>query len=214
MTEEQRNDRNLWGKDIFQSDEQDEPSLGDPLFDEEINEEVEALNKLDRQIEAEKSQEHPEVKTLKSEVVKLQRAIEEGRDKLIRAQAEMENIRRRSKIDVEKAHKFSLEQFSKELLPVIDSLEKALDSATEADRIHLEGIELTLKLFQEVLKKFGIKAIFPLHEPFDPMLHEAVSAIPNPEVEPHTVLQVFQKGYDLNGRLIRPAKVVVSQGTH
>ena len=210
MNEEKLSGKDLWNQDLFQSDEPRSKDLSDPLLDEEIQEEVDELNKLDQQ--AETSEQKAEREKVQREITQLQKAIEDSRDKLIRAQAEMENIRRRAQLDVEKAYKFSLEQFVKELLPVIDSLEKALETATEADRAHLKGVELTLKIFLDALKKFNIKPINPLHEPFDPALHEALSTIPNSEVEANTILQVFQKGYELNGRLVRHAKVIVASG--
>jgi len=204
-------DKNLY--DIFQptEDSENSPKINDPFLDEEIKEEIDDLDRVEKQIDQEKRQGSATAQKLQDEIDMLQKALDESREKLVRALAEMENIRRRTQVDVEKAHKFSLEQFVKALLPIIDSLEKALETATEADRIHLVGIELTLKMFLDVLNRFGVKAIAPLSEPFDPALHEAVSAQPNSNVEANTVIQVFQKGYQLNGRLIRPAMVIVSQ---
>ena len=136
-------------------------------------------------------------------------------DQVLRAQAEMENIRRRAARDVDNAHKFALEKFTADLLPVIDSLEKAVEAGagTEAEPAAsgavIEGVELSLKLFVSTLEKVGIVQLDPLGEPFDPQHHEAMAMVPNPDAEPNSVLDVMQKGYSLNGRLVRAAKVIV-----
>jgi len=144
-------------------------------------------------------------------------ALAEQRDTVLRAQAEIQNMRRRCEADVEKAHKFALERFSADLLPVVDNLERALAAVTEEQdeqtKALCEGVELTLKGFLEVLAKFNIQQISPQGEPFDPQLHQAVASVPNLQVEPNTVIEVMQKGYSLNGRVIRPAMVVVAKGS-
>lgn len=135
------------------------------------------------------------------------------KEQVLRAQAETQNVRRRAEQDVEKAHKFALEKFVNDLLPVADNLERAIGAANaddEAQKAVIEGVELTLKSLQETLKKYKVEPVDPEGEPFDPQLHQAMSMVPNPDVEPNTVLNVFQKGYTLNGRLVRPAMVVVS----
>ena len=142
--------------------------------------------------------------------------VEALKDQALRGQAEAENIRRRAARDVENAHKFALEKFASELLPVIDSLEKAVESArgeegaADANAIG-EGVELSLKLFLDVLEKAGISRVHPVGEPFDPQLHEAMAMVENPDAEPNSVLDVMQAGYTLNGRLVRAAMVVVSK---
>ncbi|QJD29682.1 nucleotide exchange factor GrpE [Methylococcus geothermalis] len=135
-------------------------------------------------------------------------------ERFVRAQAEMENLRRRMEKDLQNAHKYALEKFAKELLPVMDSLELgiAASSADTPDVAKLrEGAELTLKQFQSVFEKFGILAIDPVGEKFNPERHQAMALEPAESVEPNTVLKVFQKGYLLNDRLLRPALVVVAQ---
>ncbi len=136
-------------------------------------------------------------------------------NQVLRMQAELENTRRRAAADVEKAHKYALEKFAAELLPVIDSLEMGLAAAEGNDhevaqKLH-EGTELTLKMFSGVLEKFGVKAVDPLGETFNPELHQAMTMQPSEEHEPNTVTAVMQKGYVLNDRLIRPAMVMVSK---
>ena len=136
---------------------------------------------------------------------------EENWDKYIRAAAELDNVRKRAARDVENAHKFALERFAGDLLAVCDSLEMA--NATEGDasvESLKEGSEATLKLLLTTLQRFGIEEVNPEGEPFDPTLHEAMTMQPSPDVEPGSVLTVFQKGYSLNGRLLRPARVVVA----
>ncbi|MEM6709249.1 MAG: nucleotide exchange factor GrpE [Pseudomonadota bacterium] len=150
-------------------------------------------------------------------VEELRAQITELTDQILRARAETENVRRRATRDVENAHKFALEKFAGELLPVTDSLEKAVEVAeqsaeganAEAVRAIADGVSLSLKLFLDKLAKGGIEAIDPLGEPFDPQRHEAMAMVPNPDAEPNTVMDVMQKGYVLNGRLVRAARVVV-----
>ncbi|MBZ9558299.1 MULTISPECIES: nucleotide exchange factor GrpE [Modicisalibacter] len=155
---------------------------------------------------------NPEAEVLAAKVEELEEALAEAKDQSMRAAAEAQNVRRRAEQDVEKARKFALEKFVKELLPVIDSLEKALETMGEdATEAHREGVSMTLKLQLDVLAKFGVEAVEPHGEPFDPQYHEAMAMVPNPDVEPNTVIDVMQKGYLLNGRLVRPAMVVVSQ---
>lgn len=143
-------------------------------------------------------------------------ALAEQQDSVLRAQAEVQNMRRRCEQDVEKAHKFALERFSGELLTVIDNLERALAAAegNDAENIQAlkEGVGLTLKGFLETCEKFNIRQMNPEGEPFDPQMHQAMSMVENPDVEPNTVVMVVQKGYLLNERVIRPAMVMVSKG--
>ena len=137
-----------------------------------------------------------------------------ARDNALRALADAQNVKRRAEQDVEKARKFALEQFAKELLPVVDNMERALEATEghdEAVTLIAEGVELTLKSFLDALKKFNVEAVDPQGEPFDPNLHQAMSMVENNEVEPNSVIAVMQKGYTLNGRLLRPAMVMVSK---
>ena len=148
----------------------------------------------------------------------LEDQLEKYKEEVLRAKAEMQNIRRRSEIDVEKAHKFALEKFVKELLPVLDSLEKAVES-TEGHEVQneevvariKEGVDMTLDMFTRALEKFNVKQINPVGEPFDPQQHEAMSMVPSAEAEPNTVIAVMQKGYTLNDRVVRPAMVMVAK---
>jgi len=151
---------------------------------------------------------------LQEEIASLHQQLADHKDMVLRAQAEVQNARRRAQQDVEKAHKFGVEKLIKELLPVVDNLERAIgtiDSEHEAHKAIVEGIELTHKSFIDTLTKSGVEVINPAGEPFDPELHQAMTQVPNGDVEPNTVLDVFQKGYRLNGRLVRPAMVVVSK---
>jgi molecular chaperone GrpE len=147
-------------------------------------------------------------------VAQLEEELTTARDAVLRAQADAQNVVRRAEQDVEKARKFALERFCAELLPVVDNLERALETTTGDDEIIkpiAEGVQLTLKSFQDALKKFHIEAVDPAGEPFDPQLHQAMSLVENNDVEPNTVIAVMQKGYTLNGRLVRPAMVMVSK---
>jgi molecular chaperone GrpE len=143
------------------------------------------------------------------------RQAEENWDKFVRTQAELENQRRRAEKDLQNAHKFALEKFARELLTVADSLELGLNAAVgdSPDVVKLrEGMELTQKQLLSALEKFGVRAIDPEGEKFNPELHQAMAMQPAESVEPNTVIKVFQKGYVLNERLLRPAMVVVAQG--
>lgn len=146
-------------------------------------------------------------------VEKLQEELAAARDATLRAAAEAQNARRRAEMDVEKARKFALERFAGDLLPVVDNLERALEAASEAPDANAiaEGVDLTLRSLLDVLGRFSIEQVDPAGEPFDPQLHEAMTLVPNPGMEPNTVMDVMQKGYTLNGRLLRPARVVVSK---
>ncbi|WP_448569176.1 nucleotide exchange factor GrpE [Thalassotalea ganghwensis] len=140
--------------------------------------------------------------------------VADQKDSVIRAKAEVDNVRRRAAQDVEKARKFALEKFTQELLPVVDNLERAIASINVEDdtqKAIAEGVQLTLQSFLSALDKFDIKAIDPQNEPFNPELHQAMSMQEVEGVEPNTVIAVMQKGYALNGRLVRPAMVMVSK---
>ena len=170
---------------------------------EEVNADIEAelLDELDKEPE-------------QSETEQLQQQVAGANDQVLRVQAEMQNLRRRAERDVENAHKYALDKFAPELLPVVDNLERALatiDIEDPAQKSVAEGIELTLKTFVDVLVRFKVEAVDPAGQPFDAEFHQAVSMVPNPDLEPNTVMDVFQKGYTLNGRLLRPAMVVVSK---
>ncbi len=154
------------------------------------------------------------VAELEQKLIETEAKAQEERERALRVAAEMENLRRRSAMDVEKAHKFALEKFASELLPVIDSLERALelsDRDNEVLKPTLEGVELTLRSMLNTVGKFGVVAIDPQGESFDPNRHQAMSMMENANVAPNTVLAVMQKGYELNGRVIRPAMVMVAK---
>lgn len=188
--------------------EMDQPNNNDAV-DSGVNQAEQAGSVDNEEIEQELLQEEQ-----MSETEQLQQQLAEANDQVLRVQAEMQNVRRRVERDVENAHKYALDKFSADLLPVVDNLERALGSISaddESQKAVAEGIELTLKSFVDVLVRFKIEPIDPAGQPFDANLHQAVSMVPNPDLEPNTVMDVFQKGYTLNGRLIRPAMVIVSK---
>ncbi|WJN60455.1 nucleotide exchange factor GrpE [Pseudomonas sp. SO81] len=144
----------------------------------------------------------------------LEEQLAAAQDQSLRVAADLQNVRRRAEQDVEKAHKFALEKFANDLLPVVDSLERGLELSNpndEAIKAVREGMELTLKLFHDTLKRYQLEALDPHGTPFNPEHHQAMAMEESTHVEPNTVLKVFQKGYLLNGRLLRPAMVVVSK---
>jgi molecular chaperone GrpE len=158
---------------------------------------------------------HNHIEALEKQLATAEHMVNEQQEQVLRAQAEMQNVRRRAEKDVENAHKYAVEKFVNELLPVIDSLERALEVADKLEGQGLdgmkEGIELTIKMFLDAVGKFQVEQINPLNQPFNPEYHQAMTAAPNPDVVPNTVLMVMQKGYTLHGRLVRPAMVVVSK---
>ncbi|AVJ24587.1 MULTISPECIES: nucleotide exchange factor GrpE [Pseudomonas] len=152
---------------------------------------------------------------LATRVQVLEEQLAAAQDQSLRVAADLQNVRRRAEQDVEKAHKFALEKFAGDLLPIIDSLERGLELSNPDDeniRPMREGIELTLKMFQDTLKRYQLEAIDPqAGEPFNAEHHQAMAMQESHDLEPNSVIKVFQKGYQLNGRLMRPAMVVVSK---
>ena len=162
---------------------------------------------LEGEVESELVDEDDEIELLKAEA-------EKWKETALRSEAESQNIRRRSEKDVQNAHKFGVEKLIKEMLPVIDNLDRALESAdteNESLKAMTQGVELTLKSFVTALEKFDVKELNPVGEPFDPQLHQAMTMIQQPDAEPNSVIAVMQKGYEMHGRLIRPAMVVVNK---
>ena len=161
----------------------------------------------------------PEGESLLAELERLQQALVEAderakshREQYVRAAAELDNVRKRAQRDIEAANRYGLEKFAAELLPVKDSLELAVENAGRADLKSLrEGQEATLQLLSRALEKLGITLIDPVGEPFDPARHEAMMAEESKTAEPNSVLKVVQPGYELNGRLLRPARVIVAR---
>ncbi len=178
---------------------------------QEAEEQVEVQHEHEHEI---MSSEQETINELELALVAAQATVADQKDSVIRAKAEVDNIRRRSAQDVEKARKFALEKFAAELLPVVDNLERAIasiDKDDEHQKTLAEGVELTLQSMQSVLEKFGIKAVDPEGQPFNPEFHQAMSMQEVEGVAPNTVIAVMQKGYELNGRLVRPAMVMVSK---
>ncbi|WP_338365109.1 nucleotide exchange factor GrpE [uncultured Pseudoalteromonas sp.] len=193
-----------------------------PEQEVELNEEVaqmeadvEAAVEAAEQHEAEQEQRpEAEIAMLYAELETAKQTIADQKDSVVRAAADVDNIRRRAAQDVEKAHKFALEKFANELLPVIDNLERAIefsDKENETLKPVLEGIDMTVKSFNDAVAKFGVEIVNPQGEQFNPEFHQAMSIQPSNDVSPNTVLAVMQKGYTLNGRLLRPAMVMVSK---
>jgi molecular chaperone GrpE len=151
---------------------------------------------------------------LHGQIEKLKEEVAAAKDQTVRAHAEMQNIRRRAEQDVEKAHKFALDRFAGDIVNVADNLERALttiDVGDETQKAIAEGVELTLKSLLDTLNKHGVQQLNPVGEPFNPQQQEAIAMVPNPAMEPNSVMDVMQKGYTLNGRVIRPARVVVTK---
>lgn len=169
--------------------------------------------------EAEAETPRDDVESLKSSLAQAEERIADLEDRALRAAAEAENVRRRADRSIENAHKFALEKFVEDLLPAVDSFERAVDAAANhtpgegdsAMAATAEGLELSLKLLTHAMERQGIAVVDPIGAPFDPSLHEAMTMIDSAEAEPGTVIEVFQKGYTVNGRLARPARVIVAR---
>jgi len=188
----------------------DQEQVGEQVVDDETD--ATAAGQESAAMDSSTGQPTPEELTLLLEDARSK--ADEHWDQLVRTQAQMENLRKRHEREVENAHKYALERFVNELLPVRDSMEMGLAAANEesstVEQLR-EGTELTLKLFSDVMEKFNVVQVNPEGEPFDPELHQAMGMQPRSDVPPNTVVVVVQKGYTLNGRLVRPAMVMVSQ---
>jgi molecular chaperone GrpE len=167
------------------------------------------------QADAATEQPEADVAQLQQALAAAQEEAATAKDQALRAVADAQNARRRAEQDVEKAHKFGSEKLINEMLPIIDSLERALEACQSEDegvKALREGVEMTYNMFVQGLAKFNVEQVNPKGEAFNPELHQAMTMVPSPDQEPNTVLDVMQKGYTLHGRLIRPAMVVVVQG--
>ncbi len=187
--------------------------------DESVQPEDNDLNDIDEQEDADEERmadpalSHPSYLELEEKLTEAEQKAHENWEKSVRALAELDNVRRRAEKDVEKAHRYGLEKLIDSMLPVVDSLEQALQLAEQENNQAMhEGLELTMKLFLDVLAKHGVEQIDPIGAAFDPQLHEAMSMQETSDAAPNTVLTVFQKGYKLNDRVVRPARVIVAKG--
>ena len=185
--------------------------------DQELERQEKISDEFDAEVAAENSEniesKEVDVEFFQGQLEKLQEQSKASLDKVVRAQAEMENLRKRAARDVENAHKYALEKFANELLPIMDSLELGLSASVKAKNLDdlCKGMELTLEMFNTVMEKFGITMIEPKGEKFNPELHDAVSMHETDDSNSGIIIEVMQKGYTLNGRLIRPAMVVVAK---
>ncbi len=203
--------------------DQSNPGQSDVIEDEKKIVEKEAVDKESTEtqtdqitdaVEGEKATDAiADLDKLYDEIAVLEQKAKDNLDKAIRATAELDNVRKRTSRDVENAHKYALEKFLTDLLPVLDSLELGMNAAQSAEDIESlrEGMDLTLQKFTSVMEKFGIKEIFPQGEKFNPELHEAVTMQELEGAESGIITAVMQKGFELNGRLVRPAMVVVAK---
>ncbi|WP_296704802.1 nucleotide exchange factor GrpE [Thiocapsa sp. UBA6158] len=182
--------------------------------EEALLEDASASRPVDAEGDRASAAQPPTPEELQLELAAARTDAESLRDQALRVRAEMENLRRRHAVELEKAHKYALDSFVRELLQVRDSLELGHDAALAegADIAKLrEGTELTLKLLGDVMDRFGVAPVDPIEQPFDPEFHQAMTMQPRSDLPPNTVVAVMQKGYTLNGRLVRPALVIVSQ---
>ncbi|GGI73509.1 nucleotide exchange factor GrpE [Shewanella gelidii] len=193
------------------SDEQNKEELEkveDAIEVEASNEEADLIDEI--------TQANFRIEELEQALAEEKAKVDEQKDSVVRAAAEVENMRRRAALDVEKARKFALEKFVNELLPVIDNMERAVQQTAnledEAAKAICEGVELTQKTLLSAVEKFGVKEVNPQGEAFDPDKHQAIGMQPSAEFPANTVMMVMQKGFILNERLLRPAMVMVSQG--
>lgn len=189
------------------------------MHDEQASEQNETQKvQAEQEVDTQQADLQVEEQALAARIAELEQQLEASRkterEAMLRAHAEIENIRRRTEQDIEKAHKFALEKFSNELLPVIDNLERAIEAAdrdNEESKAMLEGLDLTLKTFLDAVSKFGIEPVDAANVPFNPEVHQAMTMIESPDHSAGQVINVMQKGYTLNNRLLRPAMVIVSK---
>ena len=179
--------------------------------DNETQEQIDDENAVESQEEAVLDSPERSADSLEAQLEDAQSKASENWDHFVRAKAEMDNLRRRNSIDLENAHKFGMEKFVTELLPVIDSISMGLATEEASAESLREGMGMTLSMIEKMMEKLGIEEIDPLNEKFDAEKHQAMTMQPNADVEPNTVIAVMQKGYALNERLIRPAMVMVSK---
>lgn len=197
-----------------ESEKNEQDLSAEQLADEIVQEAEEQVEEQHEHAHEVISEEQEKINELELALAAAQSTVADQKDSVIRAKAEVDNIRRRAAQDVEKARKFALEKFAGEMLTTVDNLERALqsiDKDDESKKAIIEGVELTLQGLITSLDKFGVKAVDPQDQPFNPELHQAMSMQEVPDVAPNTVIAVMQKGYELNGRLIRPAMVMVSK---
>lgn len=190
-----------WHKFKEESQQQDEQQS----VEESVNPEEEAVPHED-------ALEHASYKELSEQLTLAEQSAYEYKEKSVRAMAELDNVRRRAEREIANAHRYGTEKLISALLPVIDSMEQALQIAVKSEDVAMcEGLELTMKLFLDALQKFEVQQIDPIGLVFDPQEHEAMSMHDAPDAAPNTVIAVFQKGYKLSDRVIRPARVIVSK---
>lgn len=190
-------------KNWHQFKEENEPQENEHSEDESIDEEV---------FPHEESLEHASYKELSEKLTLAEQKAHENWEKSVRAMAELDNVRRRAEREVANAHRYGVEKLISALLPIVDSLEQAMQMAAKEENSAMhEGLELTMKLFIDALQKFDVQQIDPIGLVFDPQEHEAMSMQDAPGAEPNSVIAVFQKGYKLSDRVIRPARVIVSK---
>ena len=187
--------------------------MSDTEHNQDVDEAVEGELETAAELEEGATEVETDENSLEKQLEDAKAQAADNLDQLMRTKAEMENIRRRSEKDVSNARKYALEKFAQELLPVIDSMEMgvaaAMDESADIAKLR-EGTEMTLKMFESAIEKFGIKSVHPHGEAFNPEHHQAMTMIDSPEHAPNTIIDVMQKGYLLNERLVRPAMVVVS----
>lgn len=200
-----------------------EYGAGDNMNQEEKNNPQQEMQQEELVEATEQTELDEQTNEMITRIVELEAALEASEAKVaaqqegvLRARADVENMRRRTEQEIDKARKFALERFANELLPVIDNMERAIELAekdNEAIKPMLEGVELTLKTMKDAVDKFGLKELNPYGELFNPEYHQAMSIQESADHEPNTVMLVMQKGYELNGRVVRPAMVMVSKAS-
>jgi len=195
-------------EDIMEGGDQSGDAQADPSQDELSQDEIAP------EVAEETETEEPTIESLSQQIEALKASAADSLDKSVRAQAELDNVRKRTTRDIENAHKYALDKFINELLPVLDSMELGINVSEDAVNVSSlrEGLELTMKMFCSSLEKSGVNPIDPQKgDKFNPNQHEAVTVQEVEDVESGAVTTTLQKGYELNGRLIRPAKVIVAK---
>ena len=189
---------------------QDKTDLKDDSIELETDTDTDTDTETDIDVDDSKQDDLDPSLTDNSEILNAEEKIKDLEEALLRSRAELDNAFKRNTADIEKAHKYGVERLLHELLPVVDNLEHALNNfSKDSTKEDKEGVELTLKSFESALDKFGIRPIYPLNEQFDPIKHEAVMTSKDPKKENNEIENIFQRGWELHERVVRPARVSV-----
>jgi len=200
-------------KDKSKHHQESDQELHDKKLDQQAEEFFEEQESSEQATASEQNVESVTLETLKQQLETLKQKADKNWDLAVRAKAELDNVRKRAEMDISNAHKYALDRFIPELFPLLDGLEQGLLTLPQDETFNSarDGLNLSIKMFSDMLVRFGVEIVDPINTMFDPAQHEAIAMLPNPEVANGTILNVVQKGYVLHKRVLRPARVVVTK---